>query len=72
MHYYVKDKYAADMHARIRELEEQLASAELGFDVAWDEVERGRGREQRLCLVIFGLGTVAVVAIMKASWLAMG
>lgn len=70
MHYF--NSQAGDVYARVRELEEQLASAELALDVAWDEIERGRGREQRLCLVVFGFATVAVVAIIKATWLAMG
>lgn len=70
MHHYSTKDYVDSLHASLRELEGKLASAELGLDVAWDEIERGRDRERRLLWTAISLGVVAVVAIVKVSWLA--
>ncbi len=73
MHYYnMQSDHILAMSARIRDLEDKLASAELGFDVAWDEVQQSRGRERRLLWTAIGLGVVAAVAITQVGLLAAG
>lgn len=73
MHYYnMQSDQIAEMHARIRELEEVSASAELSLEAAMDEIEEGRERERRLACAVIGFATVAMLAILEAGWLAMG
>lgn len=72
MHYYTQADVEAKMRTRIRELEEIAASAELELGVAWDEIDDGRQRERRLLWTVIALGTVAVIAVAKVSWMAMG
>lgn len=55
------------LQARICELEDKLASAELGYDVARDEVWMGRDRERRLLWAAVGLGMVAMLAIVRLA-----
>lgn len=69
MHSYSEQVSGNLYRSRIRELEEQLASAELALDIAWDEIEEGRGRECRWRLTAIGFGVVAALAI---GQLAMG
>lgn len=74
MHYYdnMQGDQIAEMSKRIRELEEINASVELALDVAWDEIEEGRQRECRLIWTVMGFGLLAMVAIINASWQAVG
>lgn len=73
MHYYnIQSEQIGEMSARIRELEEINASAELSLEAALDEIEEGLHRERRLSLAVIGFATVAMLAIMEAGWLAIG
>lgn len=73
MHYYTQQtaEYIERMQARVRELEEQLVSAELVIAQALDQIDEGLGRERRLMWTVLGFGSVMTIAIMKCSWMAM-
>lgn len=74
MHYYSEQvsDHVDRLQAHLRDVEECAAVTEAALDAAYDEIEEGLHREQRLLWTALALGTLAAAAIMQLSWMMVG
>ena len=69
MHYYnLQSDHIAEMHARIKELEEVNLTQEVQMAALMDEIDECREREYRLTWVTVAFAAVAMLAILVACW----
>lgn len=69
MHYYnLQSDQISEMHARIKELEEQNLTMEVALANSYDAIDECQERERRMQWTAMVFATVAVLAIWVACW----